>query len=240
MIILLSPAKSFSQANHPFETQPVFHQQAIKAAKKLSLLPVSQLSIQMKLSNSLAKKVFSYYQNFDLEKTCAIYAYNGYAFKFFDVNSFNKVSLNYLKTHLYILSGLYGLVRPYDAISFYRLEMQNKSIGNLYSFWRDRINSYLNKMHPSELIINLTSSEYSKVLNNTHNLLTIRFFQMSGAVLKAGSMEAKKMRGLMARYFIMNEVKTAQEIKQILLNNYQYSEKDSSDDCYVFIKREIW
>lgn len=238
MIILLSSAKTFSKVFHSFATNPIFDKDALNIATKLAGLTAPQLAKQMKLSDKLSNTVFQYYHNFNKHLTCAIFAYNGYAYRSFDVLSFKKDSLDYLKNRLYILSGLYGLVRPFDGISFYRLEMQNTTIRNLYPFWSDKINSYLKENHKDQWLINLASNEFSKIIDNTHKLLTISFYELIDNKLKINSMQVKKMRGLMARHLIVNKVDDIEGIKKIELNGYYYNKARSTKTNYIFLKND--
>ena len=135
MILLLSPAKSFFKSDEFHEECPYFLNMSLGLIKKLRLFSAEEIQKKMDISADLASEVVQYYKDFGKKKYCAIYSYNGYAYKALDPLSLNKEDMDYMRFHLYIISGLYGLVRPFDGISFYRLEMQEKMIGNLYHFW---------------------------------------------------------------------------------------------------------
>lgn len=239
MIILISPAKTFAKTKTSFETTPVFQKEALGMINKLNKLSIQQLSLKMHLSSNLATKVKHDYLQFGKTLSCAIYTYDGYAYKGFDVLNMSKESLVYLKTHLYILSGLYGIVKPYDGISFYRLEMKDQVIRNLYRFWKPKISSYLLENHPDELFINLASLEYSKVIDTKIPMLTISFYQRIEKKLKAISMHVKLMRGKMANYIITHQINNIETLKEIVIDDYHYDENQSSNDEFVFIKEII-
>ncbi|MBU1093065.1 MAG: YaaA family protein [Firmicutes bacterium] len=236
MIILLSPAKTFAKTITPFESSPIFQSDALSMIAKLSKMSASNLSQKMHISKDLSLKVKSDYMTFNQIISSAIYFYDGYAFKGFAIHSLNEKNLLYLQDHLYMLSGLYGLVRPFDGISAYRLEIKDQIIKNLYAFWKPKLMEYLSSTHPNELFINLASQEYSKVLHHFLPVLTISFYERSNDQLKAISMHVKMMRGKMANYLIINEINDKEQIKQIAIDDYHYDPHQSSKFEYIFIK----
>ncbi|MCR3905671.1 MAG: YaaA family protein [Tenericutes bacterium] len=236
MIILLSPAKTFSKIKVPSENKPLFYKDALLLASKLKKKSLLSIHRKMKISKDLAQNVYDYYQSFSNESLSAIHTYDGYAFKGLDVYSLEQNDLSYMQDHLYILSGLYGLVRPFDGISYYRLEMQDQTLKNLYRFWDKKINIYLKEQHPNELIVNLASHEYSKIIDSTQQVLTISFIQKINGQYKTISMHAKKARGMMARHLIINQTNDKNEIKLITFDGYRYDDTRSDSKTYFFIK----
>jgi len=236
MIILLSPAKTFAKTITPFESSPIFQSDASLMAAKLSKMSASNLSQKMHISKELSLKVKSDYMTFNQIKSQAISFYDGYAFKGFDIHGLNDQNLLYLKDHLYILSGLYGLVRPFDGISAYRLEIKDQIIKNLYTFWKPKLMKYLSSVHSNELFINLSSKEYSKVLDPSLDVLTISFYERMNNELKAISMHVKLMRGKMANHLIKHEINDKEQIKGIIIDDYIYDHHQSSEKEYIFIK----
>ena len=236
MILLLSPSKTFVKNEEFHEECPYFLNQSIGLIRKLKLFSSEELQNKMKISSDLAQDVKTYYQNFGMKKYCAIYSYNGYLYKALDVNTLTKEDLDYMRHHLYIISGLYGLVRPFDGISFYRLEMQDKIVGNLYHYWGKKINNYLKLQHQDEILINLASKEYIKVLNKAQSMITISFYIKSEDELKSSSMHVKKARGMMARELIKRKIDNPELIKSITFDGYQFHPFLSDEKEYVFIK----
>ena len=236
MIILLSPAKTFAKETMPCNSTPIFYKDALSMIHKLKRCSVSKLSKDMGISIDLAQEAQTNYRLFEEQKTCAIYAYDGYAFKGFDINSLKNESQTYLSSHLYILSGLFGLVRPYDCISPYRLEIKDKTIKNLYDFWKPKIKDYMDIHHPNQILINLASKEYSKVLDETLHVTTISFYQNVNHTYKSISMHVKFMRGKMANYLISNQIEDLNQIKSIDLDGYTYDLTKSSDADIAFSK----
>lgn len=236
MIILLSPAKTFSKNLISSRVEPIFQKEATQLQRTLKRVPFLTLKASMKLSDALLEDVKSYLKNFGKESYQAITAYEGQAFKSLDVRSLDQKTLIYLEHHLYILSGMYGLLKPYDGINLYRLEMQDKTIKNLYSFWKPKIQDYLLTHHADDLIINLASKEYEMVLGDKIDYCTIHFYERKHGQLKQLSMMVKTMRGLFARYLLINHIKTLNQIKQISINDYHYEETLSDPKNLVFIK----
>lgn len=73
----------------------------------------------------------------------AIFSYVGIQYQNMAPGVLDDRALAWLQEHLWILSGLYGCVRPFDAVQPYRLEMGAKlAVGdakNLYTFWGDAL-----------------------------------------------------------------------------------------------------
>ena len=152
--------------------------------------------------------------------------------------------LDQLNDKLRILSGLYGVLKPYDLIQPYRLEMGTKlkvgSNENLYQFWGQQVTDSLNaEMKKDEVFVNLASNEYYKVLNSKslqNPIVTPQFKDYKNGKLKIVSFYAKKARGLMVRYIIDNDINDAESLKGFDASGYSFSEALSSDTEFVFIR----
>jgi uncharacterized protein len=236
MMIILSPAKTFSKTKIISNQVPYFQNEAFSLIKSLKNKKISELMEGMKISEKLANEVQSYIINFGQEKLSAIHTYDGQAFKGLDISYSSDHLVKKMNERLYILSGLYGVLKPLDAISYYRLDIKDHVIKNLYPYWKKRIESFLNKYHKDEMIINLASSEYSRLLPKQIHMLTIDFLQIQDGKYKSISMFVKKMRGMMARYLIENDIEDIDIIKTIVLDGYQYDRIKSSLDILIFSK----
>ena len=174
----------------------------------------------------------------------AIYAFTGEVFRGIDVNSLDEKKIPLLQENLRILSGLYGLLKPLDLIQPYRLEMGTKlKVGraeNLYKFWDDAVANALNdELDDDELLINLASSEYFKVLPKKVlkvPMITPVFKDFKNGQYKTIMTFAKKARGLMVRYIIDNNVKTIEELKGFNVENYRFSEEMSKGNDLIFTR----
>jgi cytoplasmic iron level regulating protein YaaA (DUF328/UPF0246 family) len=252
MKIIISPAKSLdfeSKAPTSLYTQPRFLEQSEKLHEKLKTLSKNKISELMKVSDDLAALNYDRNQTWQTPFTTtnakqAIYAFTGAVFQGIDVNSLDEKKLPLLQENLRILSGLYGLLKPLDLIQPYRLEMGTKikvgSTENLYKFWDDTVAKALNdELEDGELLINLASSEYFKVIPTKvlkAPMITPVFKDFKNGQYKIVMTYAKMARGLMVRYIIDNNVKTIEELKGFNTNNYRFSEEMSSGNDLVFTR----
>ena len=147
--------------------------------------------------------------------------------------------IEYLNKNLFILSALYGAISPNTEIKPYRLDMTINILDeSMYKFWSKDINSYLDK-YSTEIFINLASKEFSKILDyKKFKVIDIEFRQNIDGKLKNISTEGKKARGMMLNYLIEHHIEDIKQIKEIVIDDYHFSENDSNDDHWVFIKNE--
>jgi cytoplasmic iron level regulating protein YaaA (DUF328/UPF0246 family) len=252
MKIIISPAKSLdfeSTVPTSLHTMPRFLEQSAKLNQKLKTLSKNKLADLMSISDDLAALNYERNQTwqppFSTENAKqAIYAFTGEVFRGIDVNSLPVEKLPLLQENLRILSGLYGILKPLDLMQPYRLEMGTKlKVGtkeNLYKFWGDAIANALNEeLLDDELLINLASSEYFKVINQKVlkvPMITPVFKDYKNGQYKTIMTFAKKARGLMVRYIIDNNVKTIDELKHFDIENYRFDENMSSKNELVFTR----
>jgi cytoplasmic iron level regulating protein YaaA (DUF328/UPF0246 family) len=205
----------------------------------------------MHISEELAIQNYDRYQSWKRPKEltsvtqpCS-FIFNGEVYKALDVCSLDPKELTYAQEHLFILSGLYGLLRPLDVIYPYRLEMGTKwspdtKNKNLYTFWRDKLTSHLlSSINKDETIVNLASTEYSKVIDwkkITNRSITPIFKEFKNGEFKVIMMYAKHARGAMARYLIQNRMKKIEQLKLYNLDGYVYDDRLSSEREWVFVR----
>ncbi len=252
MKIIISPAKSLDfQSIVPtsLNTQPLFLEQSTKLNQELKTLSKKKLSDLMSISEDLASLNYERNQTWQTPFTPenskqAIYAFTGEVFRGIDINTLPIEKLPLLQENLRILSGLYGLLKPLDLMQPYRLEMGTKlpvgSKKNLYNFWGDSIANALNEeLSENELLINLASSEYFKVVNQKIlkvPMITPVFKDFKSGQYKTIMTFAKKARGLMVRYIIDNNIKTIDRLKHFDIENYRFHENMSSKNELVFTR----
>ncbi|BCR36198.1 YaaA family protein [Mariniplasma anaerobium] len=237
MILFISPAKTFNSTDKSSDQKPIFHTQTKQLVKHLKSLSIDQLKKDMKISEKVALKTHQYYQTFNKHLQPAIYTYYGHQYRFIDIKSFTSEQLTYTNNHLYIMSGLYGLLKPLDLISFYRLEMMDKSFMNLYDFWTPKITSYLKKHHQDDILLNLASNEFGQIIKNLDFVYTVEFYILKNNKPTIHSMEAKKLRGLLTNYIMTHYIKTLDELKLISLDGYTYNASLSSNQSILFTKK---
>ena len=252
MKIIISPAKSLDfQSIVPtsLHTQPLFLEQSTKLNQELKTLSKKKLSDLMSISEDLASLNYERNQTWQTPFTPenskqAIYAFTGEVFRGIDINTLPIEKLPLLQENLRLLSGLYGLLKPLDLMQPYRLEMGTKlpvgSKKNLYNFWGDSIANALNEeLSENELLINLASSEYFKVVNQKIlkvPMITPVFKDFKSGQYKTIMTFAKKARGLMVRYIIDNNIKTIDRLKHFDIENYRFHENMPSKNELVFTR----
>lgn len=184
-------------------------------------------------------------------KTPAIFAYDGIQYKSISPESISKDGIEFLNDHLRIISGLYGVLRPFDMIDEYRLEMQTKvkinDKANLYSFWDGSISGNISEDLGGEgIVLNLASKEYSKTVEKYFDnkkseskikLITCIFKVEKAGKLKVESTASKKARGYMARYIAENKIDDIEGVKTFNIDGFTYSENESTEKEIVFVKK---
>ena len=262
MIVLLSPAKSLNYAPVAEQapqlaclahTLPHFVQQPPKlvaAARKLSAKKLSEL---MDISDDLAKLNVARFKSWQPEYNSenakqAVLAFDGDVYTGLQAATFTADDLNWAQTHLGMLSGLYGVLRPLDLMQPYRLEMGSALATktgktehkNLYGFWGTQITEHLNERlveAKTDVIVNLASQEYFKSVKTDvlkARVIECVFEDEKNGKFKVISFFAKQARGLMARYIILNRITTPAKLKKFNLAGYVFAADASTDDRLVF------
>ena len=253
MLVVISPAKTLKTDIQATEnsTTPVLINKAKKLAGILKGYNPTQLAELMGISSKLAWLNFERYQQWKSPYTYkdafnAIYAFRGEVYNGLDIDSFSEEDVAYTQDHLRILSGLYGVLKPLDAILPYRLEMGTKlRVGehnNLYQFWGDLITKTLNKdlkAFGENTLINLASEEYFKSINTKllkANIITPVFKENKDGNYKVISIYAKKARGLMTRFIMKNRITQVNDIKHFENEGYYFNENLSNKSSFVFTR----
>ena len=174
--------------------------------------------------------------------TPAILAYEGIQYQYMAPGVFSQGEYDYVQTHLRILSGFYGLLRPFDGVTPYRLEMQAKlAVGgarDLYGFWGDRLARRL--FAETDCILNLASKEYSlcvsRFLEPSIRFVTCVFGQeKDGKVLEQGT-QCKMARGEMVRYLAETGAETLEAVRGFDRLDYRFSPAHSDEETLVFLR----
>ncbi len=220
----------------------------IQDLKELSSIEVQKL---MKVSEKIANLNVERYRSFETPFTPANskpagFAFKGDVYRGLDFESLTDEQVQFAQTHLRVLSGLYGVLRPMDLIQPYRLEMGTKfrnDLGkNLYEFWGEKITNKLNKdlkESGSDYLINLASQEYFKAIKrNKLNkpVLDIQFKELRDDKYKIIAFSAKYARGLMSRFIIENGVANEQALKDFNVDGYSWNSKLSGEQEWIFTR----
>lgn len=237
MIYLISPSKTMIHSKLILpSSEPLFNREAFQLVNQLKKKSIKSLMILFSASEKIAKENSLRFHTFGNEVSTALLSYTGHQFMHMNPLAFYQEELMFLQEHLYILSGLYGVLKPLDGISLYRMPMEVIINGKKRSkYFEPKIYEILKE----EKIINLCSSEYSDALSNKLDVIDIDFFYEKNGKLKIDSMEAKMMRGKMIHYIGKNQINTIEGLLQFEENHYSYKEELSSEKRVVFIKNSI-
>lgn len=241
MKIIISPAKRFKHFENE-KTEGLFFEEETKdLVEKLRKYSINDLANMFFCNDDLAIKAYYDYKDFDFNnlKNPALFSYDGLVFKQFKKEDFNDLA--YLNDHVYIISALYGLCKPFTGISDYRLYMDSKGI-DMPGFWADKI--YEKAFEDEDFIINLASAEYAKLLKKylkkDQKLLTLTFKEDRNGKIRSIVSYTKQMRGRMLKYLINKKIKDPEEIKKISLCDYIYDPYNSTEDEFVFVRKSWW
>ena len=252
MLTLLSPAKKMNM--DPTETGvPVTQPRLREDTKELATVAKTQTAKDLKrlmhISDKLAEMNFERFQAFHLDNKSnsakpAGLAFDGDVYWGLEADNLSEDTLSYAQDHLRILSGLYGVLRPMDAIQPYRLEMGTRMANgrgkSLYDFWGARISDRLNEDlagHADATVVNLASNEYFKAVD-THALgrtvIGAKFLNVKDGEARSLMYYAKHSRGAMARWIMENRVDRADGLKDFNAGGYALDATASTDNELVF------
>lgn len=255
MLSVISPAKSLdfeTPAHTPSYSQPRFLDEAAQLITQLKRLSPQEVSQLMKISDQLGSLNAARFQSWSLpfqpdNAKQAVLAFTGDVYQGLDAAHLDAETLEYAQEHLAILSGLYGLLRPLDLIQPYRLEMGTRFAhdagSDLYQLWKPRLARVLQEQlsqHTAPVLINLASQEYFKSVDVKQlkaRIITPVFKDWKNGEYKIISFYAKKARGLMCRYQLLNRIDQPEGLKDFDLEGYQYQPQQSEGDSWVFTRR---
>ncbi len=256
MLFLLSPAKSLdyetpSTVKRP--SQPLFTAQSAELIKVLKSRSARQIGELMDLSGALAELNVERYAAWSEKSTAknskpAVLAFDGDVYGGLQASTLSAEDLAWAQSHLAILSGLYGVLRPLDRLQPYRLEMgtalPNAHGGNLYAFWGDRLAEHLNERMEGQarpVIVNLASQEYFKAVDRPclkPRVVECVFEDWKNGQYKVISFFAKRARGLMARYAVTHRVSRVKQLQAFDSEGYAFDAGCSEADRLVFRRRQ--
>lgn len=246
MRIIISPAKKMKvdTDSFPYRDLPVFLSKTEEICGELQSMSYEELKKLWKCNDRIAQLNVRRLREMDLlgRLTPAVLAYEGIQYQYMAPGVFTDQEFGYIQEHLRILSGFYGILRPFDGVTPYRLEMQAKlKIGackDLYAYWGDRLAQTL--CAESNCILNLASREYSicvsKYLPDTARFITCVFGEENdGKVIEKGTM-CKMARGEMVRFMAQYQIENPDQIKSFDRLNYRFDESRSDDSTYIFLR----
>lgn len=250
MLAILSPAKTLDfQRDYPAiaATLPRFEAESVVLAAAAAGLGERRLAQLMDISDNLAQLNADRFAQFaDLPERPAIHAFAGDVYRGFEAYSLDPEALDFAQDHIRILSGLYGLLRPFDAIRPHRLEMGTKwapSSGDLYGFWGQRIADLLLADLAAEgsgTIVDLASREYWGVVDGRlgdARVIRIDFREQGPDGLRFNSFAAKRARGMMARFIAEHRLTDPLALQAFDSDGYRF-DSEASDDLVWHFRRD--
>ena len=246
MKIILSPAKKMNVDTDSFlpKALPVFLMEAEEIKKTLQAMSPEALQKLWKCNDAIAKVNVARLENMDLtcHLTPAIFSYEGIAYRYMSPAVFTQRELDYVQQHLRILSAFYGVLRPFDGVTPYRLEMQAKlklcEAKDLYEYWGKKIAE--NIFAETDTVLNLASKEYSLCVSRfapegSRFITCIFGEEKEGKIMEKGTL-CKMARGEAVRYLAENGVTEAEGIRSFDRLGFRYDASRSDESTYVFVK----
>ena len=221
MKIIISPAKQMKPVDLNLEmSEPIFLNKANELVLHIQNLEYDTLKKYLNCSDTLALQAYELYQSFEQQETSpALLTYAGIQYQYMHSQVFDDSELDFLQNHLYILSALYGLLKPLDEIRCYRLEMQAKIPFRLYDFWKDDLARQIN----DPILLNLASEEYAKCIRKYKKLIDVRFVEKHKEKYVEKGVYAKMARGAMVRFIAVNQIENIEKIKEFNEVDYTYA-----------------
>ena len=260
MLILLSPSKTLNA--DPSRPRKVFSKpehldRSQELMQLLQRLSKKQLRALMDISDKLASQVEGYVKNWktpftDKNSSPSMLTFQGDVYEGLSADRFKARDLDFAQQHLRILSGLYGVLRPLDRMQPYRLEMgcplarktgpKGAQFDNLYQFWDSTIRSSVTSALADQndpVLINLASNEYFKAVQARQleaQIVTPVFKDAKNGSYKVISFFAKKARGQLARFILLNRLKKPGDLRAFDEDGYSYNRSMSTASEIVFTR----
>lgn len=242
-VIIFSPSKKQNIRLLQPVTQPAFADKADYLYQQLRGLGVLQIGNRFKVSESIAQKLHDSYQQKDGVMGNVLASFTGTSFSRLAVDNFKKEEWDFVQRHLFILSGLYGILKPLDAMCEYRLDFADtvswmKGVDNLYEYWKDEVNQQLNSV---DIILNLASTEYSKILSNKNqqNMIMVDFLVLKNGAYTTVSVYSKQQRGSMLNFIIKNKITSVGALKAYSNDGFVFDGGKSKEGRLVFVKKVL-
>lgn len=249
MIALLSPAKTldYESALPPLTaTRPHFGEEALSLAGSASHLTQKKLGELMRISPKLAKLNADRFRDFpELPERPALFAFAGDVYTGLDAYTLDEPGVIFAQDHIRLLSGLYGLLKPLDAIRPYRLEMGTRWAPrhkSLTDWWGDRIAKFLLEQleeEGSNTILNLASQEYYAAVKDRlgkTRVIEVEFREPGPNGPRFISFNAKRARGMMARWMCEHHITDTDAMRGFDSDGYRFDASESDDNRWRFTR----
>ncbi|MCZ3920029.1 peroxide stress protein YaaA [Lactobacillus crispatus] len=244
MKIIIAPAKimKIDRDSFPIQSKPQFLDKTRILERFLKSRSNEQLKDLWHASENVTKQSILQLENMNLDErlTPAILAFSGIQYQYMAPDLFTQPALDYIQKNLRILSGFYGMLRPFDGVCPYRLELNTKMVGfrdySLYYFWGSYIAE--NLFQEDNIVIDLASKQYTRLvkpyLSQGRQLITVDFQELKNGKWKTVGVHAKMARGEMVRYIAEKQIKNPTDLQDFNDFEFQFEPDVSTKDHYVF------
>ena len=244
MKIIIAPAKimKIDRDSFPIQSKPQFLDKTRILERFLKSRSNEQLKDLWHASENVTKQSILQLENMNLDErlTPAILAFSGIQYQYMAPDLFTRPALDYIQKNLRILSGFYGMLRPFDGVCPYRLELNTKMVGfrdySLYHFWGSDIAE--NLFQEDNIVIDLASKQYTRLvkpyLSQGRQLITVDFQELKNGKWKTVGVHAKMARGEMVRYIAEKQIKNPTDLQDFNDFEFQFEPDVSTKDHYVF------
>ena len=243
MQIIISPAMKMAttEAFRP-QTRPKFRQAAGQLVNFLQQQSPAQLAQIWHASEAITQLSYEQLQQLDFKHqlVAAAFSYQGIQYQYMAPDVMTQPALDFLQEHVRILSGLYGVLRPFDGVQPYRLEMKHRLAGfgdgSLYHFWGSQLAHSL--FQESATVINLASREYAKAITpyvaTSQRFVTINFQEWTKDKWKTVGVHAKMARGAMTKLICEQQLDTPESLQAFNDLGFKFVPEASSPNTYLF------
>lgn len=244
MKIIIAPAKimKIDRDSFPIQSKPQFLDKTRILERFLKSRSNEQLKDLWHASENVTKQSILQLENMNLDErlTPAILAFSGIQYQYMAPDLFTRPALDYIQKNLRILSGFYGMLRPFDGVCPYRLELNTKMVGfrdySLYHFWGSDIAE--NLFQEDNIVIDLASKQYTRLVKpylcQGRQLITVDFQELKNGKWKTVGVHAKMARGEMVRYIAEKQIKNPTDLQDFNDFEFQFEPDVSTKDHYVF------
>lgn len=243
---IISPAKRMEEEREFLgaEGLPRFLPETEELLNLLRAMPYEALKKLLCCNDALAARAYEQFQAMDLRRdlTPALLAYRGIQYQYLAPGVLEDGDYGFLQTHLRILSGFYGVLRPLDGVACYRLEMQARLATDrgrdLYAFWGDRLAGAL--AEETDVILNLASEEYAKAVRRhlppKTRLVDVVFGERTGDGIVEKGVYVKMARGEMVRFLTQSRAEGLEAVRAFTGLHYRFDRARSGEDRLVFVR----
>lgn len=244
MKIIIAPAKKMKRDldTFPVRSMPIFMKKTEILANFLKSRTTAELKQLWNASDKVVESSQKQLEDMNLTDylTPAIIAFSGIQYQYMAPDLFTKPALDYIQDNLRIFSGFYGMLRPFDGVCPYRLELKTPMVGfidySLYHFWGEDVADSL--FENDDTVINLASKEYSRLiapyLSGKRKMVTVDFLEERNGKWRTIATHAKMARGEMVRFIAERQIKNPADLQDFHDFDFEFDKENSTQDHFIF------